>query len=344
MEIGNQIKSLRIRKGVTQESMAQHFGISPQAVSKWERNAAAPDIAMLPQLSAYFGVSIDELFAISDDTRMERIQNMLWDVRYLNPADVQNERQFLLAKAEREPQNGRPLELLADMENHLAREHQSKAAEYAKEALLRDPTLIEAHGELVDGMRGFNCVWYNTSKTALIEFYKDYIDKYPDCKNAYLHLMDQLIADCRMDEAKEYLDRFAAMDDTHRVLLYHGMIQWHSGNWDAAFAIFDRMTREHPDRWGAHIHIGDYLARSGRLRESLPYFRKALDVQTAPRYCDPIESIAQVYELLGDIPAAIAAWQEELELLEKEWNTTTGETADAVRRQITRLKALNTNP
>ena len=61
MEIGNQIKALRTRKGVTQEALAAHLGVTAQAVSKWERNAATPDIELLPQLSAYFGVSMDYL-------------------------------------------------------------------------------------------------------------------------------------------------------------------------------------------------------------------------------------------------------------------------------------------
>lgn len=108
MELGNQIRALRTRKGVTQEALAVHLGVTAQAVSKWERCAATPDIELLPAISAYFGVTIDELFAISDDTRMERIQNMLWDVRFLDPASVENERQFLLDKARREPENGRP--------------------------------------------------------------------------------------------------------------------------------------------------------------------------------------------------------------------------------------------
>ena len=113
MEIGNQIKLLRQRRGITQETMAQHFGISPQAISKWERGISTPDIAMLPGISAYFGVTIDELFSLSDDTRMERIQNMLWDVRFLNQTDVDATREFLLQKAVREADNGRPYELLA---------------------------------------------------------------------------------------------------------------------------------------------------------------------------------------------------------------------------------------
>lgn len=43
MEIGNQIKCLRHRRGMTQEEMAQHLGVSAQAVSKWERGVAMPD-------------------------------------------------------------------------------------------------------------------------------------------------------------------------------------------------------------------------------------------------------------------------------------------------------------
>ena len=37
MEIGTQIKALRLRKGVTQEAFAQKLGVTAQAVSKWER-------------------------------------------------------------------------------------------------------------------------------------------------------------------------------------------------------------------------------------------------------------------------------------------------------------------
>ena len=98
MEIGNQIKQLRLRRGITQETMAQHFGVTPQAVSKWERGVATPDIGILPDISAFFGVTIDELFSISDETRMERIQNMLWDDRYYDPAEVESTREFLMAK------------------------------------------------------------------------------------------------------------------------------------------------------------------------------------------------------------------------------------------------------
>ncbi len=338
MEIGNQIKALRLRRGISQETVAQHFGITPQAVSKWERGVATPDIGLLPELSAYFGVSIDELFAQSDDTRMERIQNMLWDVRYLDDADVESAREFLLKKGALEPENGRVYELLADMENHIAREHTSKAAEYAKEALLRDPTLRGAHGELVNAMNGHVADWNASSHYALIEFYEKYLAEHPTCKSGYLSIMEQLIDDDRLEEASQYCEKYAAIDETYRVPLYRGKIAWRSGDREGAFRIWTEMERNFPHEWCVYHNIGDYMTRDGKYAQAEQYYRKAVEVQNAPRMCDPFDALAQLYERMGVFDKAVAALQEELEVFDKEWNFTTGESADVVRREIQRLQ------
>lgn len=60
--IGIVIRNLRKAKGISQESLAQAMGVSVQAVSKWETQCSYPDIALIPQLAEYFGVSIDYLF------------------------------------------------------------------------------------------------------------------------------------------------------------------------------------------------------------------------------------------------------------------------------------------
>ena len=51
MELGNKIKNLRLRAGMTQEMLADELGVSFQTISKWENSVCAPDIAMLPKLS-----------------------------------------------------------------------------------------------------------------------------------------------------------------------------------------------------------------------------------------------------------------------------------------------------
>lgn len=338
MEIGNQIKQLRQRRGITQETLAQHFGLTAQAVSKWECGSAAPDIELLPALSAYFGVTIDELFALSDDTRMERIQNMIWDVRYLNPADAESARQFLLEKAAREPDNGRPHELLADLENHLAGEHREKAAEYAKEALRRDPNLREAISSLAEAMRGVTGDWYIDSHHALINYYKEFVEANPTVRRAYLWLIEELVDANRLDEAQLYLDRYTEQGRTYCTPMFQGKILWAAGKHAEAKQVWAQMQEEFPHEWGMWLSMGDSSAQAGDYEEAKAYYRKALEIQKPPRYVDALESIAQICEIQGDYAGAISALQEELELDEKEWHFTTGETADMVRREIARLK------
>ena len=341
MEIGNQIKALRQRRSITQEALAQHLGVTAQAVSKWERGVATPDIGMLPAISAYFGVSIDELFALPDDTRMERIQNMLWDDRYYDPAEVENTRAFLLEKGRKEPENGVIFDYLAQMENHLAREHQEKAAQYAMEALKRDTSLRNPYGELDFAMNGYMHDWNYRNHYLLINFYQQHLEQNPEDWRAYLSIMDQLIDDYRLEEAEAFCHRFSQINNTYRVPLYQGMIAWQRGEREKAFSIWAEMEAEFPEEWCVWHNIGDYLARSGQYDKAMDYYRRALNVQKAPPMLDPLEAMAQLCEIRGDIRGALDAKKEQADRTENQWHIS-GEELDMIYRDIARLeKKLN---
>ena len=62
MNLGEKIKSLRKKRGVSQEYLADRLGISFQAVSKWETGTTLPDVTLIPSIASFFGVSTDELF------------------------------------------------------------------------------------------------------------------------------------------------------------------------------------------------------------------------------------------------------------------------------------------
>ncbi len=340
MELGNQIRVLRTQRGVTQEALAEHLNVSPQAVSKWERDAALPDIQLLPALSAYFGVTIDALFSLTDDTRMERIENMLNDERFLDEAVVERERAFLLEKARREPGNGRPLAILAALENTLAERHQERAAEYAKEALLRDPVSRDAHSDLVRAMGGRLADWCCANHRELIGWYQAFLEKNPENRGGYMWLIDQLIDDGRLEEARKYLARMEAVDGTYRTPLYHGLIAWADGDKAGAMAVWEQMGRDWPEEWGVWLSLGDVMARTGQYERAKGYYRKAYELQPPLKYMDGLDSIAQVCELAGDIPGAVAAREEQIAALGTYWNIHTGEMIDKGRREIERLKAL----
>ena len=59
--LGENIRSLRTAKGITQEQFGYEMGVSAQAVSRWENGATYPDITMLPMIADFFDVSLDEL-------------------------------------------------------------------------------------------------------------------------------------------------------------------------------------------------------------------------------------------------------------------------------------------
>ena len=62
IRLGEKIKSLRKQKNISQEVFANYLGVSFQAVSKWENGNTMPDVAIIPAIASFFGVSTDELF------------------------------------------------------------------------------------------------------------------------------------------------------------------------------------------------------------------------------------------------------------------------------------------
>lgn len=61
MTLGETICALRTQKKLSQIELAEKLDVSRQAVSKWETDAAVPELDKLVRLSAIFGVSLDEL-------------------------------------------------------------------------------------------------------------------------------------------------------------------------------------------------------------------------------------------------------------------------------------------
>lgn len=66
LEMANRFGELRRRQAMSQEMLAEKLGVSRQAISKWERGEACPDIENLIMLADLYGVSMDELIRGGD--------------------------------------------------------------------------------------------------------------------------------------------------------------------------------------------------------------------------------------------------------------------------------------
>ena len=69
MRLGRNIMFYRKRIGLTQIELSRLLGVTPQAVSKWEREICCPDILFLPMLSRLLEITVDQL--LSDDLPTE---------------------------------------------------------------------------------------------------------------------------------------------------------------------------------------------------------------------------------------------------------------------------------
>ncbi len=59
--IGETIRTNRVKLGYTQESLANELHVSPQAISKWEKGLNMPDINLLIPLSKALKIGVDQL-------------------------------------------------------------------------------------------------------------------------------------------------------------------------------------------------------------------------------------------------------------------------------------------
>ncbi len=66
MTLGENIKRLRQRQGLTQKDLATNLFISRQTISKWETGLSYPQVTILKSLAKVLKCSYDELLNVSE--------------------------------------------------------------------------------------------------------------------------------------------------------------------------------------------------------------------------------------------------------------------------------------
>lgn len=62
--LGSRIQTGRKAAGMSQEALGEHLGVSRQAVSRWEADAAVPELEKLIAMSRLFGVTVGALLGV----------------------------------------------------------------------------------------------------------------------------------------------------------------------------------------------------------------------------------------------------------------------------------------
>lgn len=70
--LGRRIQEARKAAGLSQESLGERLGVSRQAVSKWEADAAVPELENLIAMSRIFGVTVGALLGVEPEAVEDR--------------------------------------------------------------------------------------------------------------------------------------------------------------------------------------------------------------------------------------------------------------------------------
>ena len=325
MELGKKIKQLRFKAGLTQEQLAERTGVSPQAVSKWENAVAMPDITALPLLAEIFGVSIDDLFDLSAEQRLNRIENRM-DLEEDLPQDVFMEyEEFLKTQLADAKNKTRATELLAYLYQHRMETFARKAARYAKESIRQKPNEKGCQWVLIqaEGYAGWD--WNMSNHTAAVEFYRELVRANPESRMSLYYLIDNLIADHRADEAEKVLEQICALKDTRPIMneVYRAHIALARFDEPAADRIMEELVHAYPDDWTCMFEAAQYYAAKCDYEKAIEYYEQSFEKTTRkPRFWDELMGIADIYQIMGDYRKAAETYDRVIDLLENEWGFT----------------------
>ncbi len=340
MELGKKIRQLRFKAGLTQEQLAEKMGVGPQAVSKWENAAAMPDITALPMLAEVFGVSIDDLFDLTAEQRLNRIENRL-DAEDELPRDVFMEyEEFLKARLEEAGDKKRETELIAFLYWHRMESYAKKAGRWAKETvrLAPDEKTCQLILQKAEGHAAWD--WNISNHTVAVEFYRELLEANPNSKRVCYYLLDNLIADHRANEADAVLEKMRALPDASPVLceVYRAHIALARFDEKTADGIMEALVAANPDDWVCLFEAAQYHAMKCEYEKAVEYYELSFEKTTRrPRFQDELMGIADIYELMGDYRRAAETYDRIIALLENEWGMTEEAALQHARDEKARL-------
>ncbi|MBE6958289.1 MAG: helix-turn-helix domain-containing protein [Ruminococcaceae bacterium] len=341
MEIGNKIKQLRNKSGLTQEQLATKLGISPQSVSKWETGTTMPDITLLPTLAGELGVTIDDLFDLTVEQKLHRIERRMDIEEEFSPAVFKEYEAFLQNQLDENRDKYKILNLLAQLYYHRILSYSRKVSKLARQAILLHPEKKECQWLLQKADGAVMWDWNVSNHTSVINFYKRVIENdliEPKTPLPYYEIMDNLIADHRTKEAAEYLEIYRTLP-AHKPFLipvYQAAIALAEYNAPDAERIMTDAEKEFGNNSGFLFEKAQYHARKCEYDRAIEYYERSWEMDKKPRYTDALEAIAIINEIKGEKEKALDAYDRMIQCIKEDWNYTD---EDAAVLEVQREKA-----
>jgi len=311
--VGNTIKRLRQEKDVTQEELSAFLKVSCQAVSKWENNVTMPDIALLPEIAIFFGVTIDALFAIERKDIFKRMERFYEGK--IKPEEFEYAKKVLTQMIEDNPKDEEAYEQLYLAYFYYARQLKGKANEYAKKGLEINPFNRQLHGAI--GAISPAVKWRYWGDEESVIYHTDFIKKYPDWTDGYCYLATAHIGLLEIEKAEEVIKQGLTLTkSTGGLEILLGDIEMLRGNKDKALQIYDKINVDNIDdnSVGYSVilyNLADRYIKNGRDEKGIMLFNKSAEVGAKMKlnWMSALVSLAFYYDSRGDEENAIESWE-----------------------------------
>lgn len=337
MEIGSKIKKLRLREGFTQEKLAEQLGVSFQTISKWENSVCMPDIEMLPKISILFGITIDELFSITAEQRLHRIENMLDDERELPYSIWQDNVDFLKEQQNTFEDKGKIYDFLAHMYHHRMVSDSEYVEEYVRKTLIHSPNCADAQWLLEKACGAVNRDFCEKNHHRVIELFNSIISSNPDVhERTYFALLDNLIDDNRLKDAEDILEKYAGTKNPSklRILIYNARIADKKHDINLADELRNKIETEYGEDELALYELANVAAFKCDYYKAIDYFERSFNKEHKPRFVDALKGIEICYDILGDVDAANQCRKRQIDVYEEDWGVEGGEIIESVKRRM----------
>lgn len=335
LKLGAAIKKLRNERGVTQEELAAHLGVSFQAVSKWETDTTMPDIALLPKLAVFFGVRIDDLFSVDTDDELERIDFLLEHEKLTDDSFFYSKRVLDAILRENERDVG-ALKRYARL--YLAKNSRDAlaAGRLLEKAMVYAP-LDRDIFHLYRNARGGDTESVRSGNDWFIRVCEPYARKYPENVRLLEQLVDAMIAMGHFDRAEEMIGLIRADDGYSACLpaIYRGDIACARGRIEEAVDLWKGVDVKNQK---GQYEIGERFGRINQYDRAVACFENAFSAAVKPRDLSSVYSLALLHMKYGHLEKAMDAWRRILDALASDYGVTDGAAADWPKREMEKLR------
>ena len=334
LSIGNVIRRLRVEKCITQEELANVLGVGFQAVSKWENGTTTPDIALLPKIALYFGVSKDTLFSMDEDDYLTRIYTMIRDEHTISPENFVWAERYLRGVLSEDRYRTDARSLLIELYAH--RENRDSLAQglLAEEGILLDPMNADLNAKLRlvrEKRREYD---------RLIRFWEPLAERHPKNYVIIENLLAEYVHERQFDKARALIAKSAESEPRPYYRLCLGDMKLAAGSEEGAINIWLNTAQEFASDAWTLFQCGERFEKLGDYETALRMYEESYEKSPAPKWMDSLYSRAFLYEKMNRADDAVSMWECIIQTLDRDYGITSGECIDWAEREIERLRSL----